>query len=503
MLGWRRRKDGFEWREYVRTTILVRRKNRRERLGRAGDAAVQGLKAAGERGAAAGAVGVQAVGRGAKAAGHQGMGLGAAGAQALWRGAKVAGRRGMAISVAGAHAADSGLRAGLPKAWVFLQAFGRATGTALAALWAGLRIVARWLAQALAPLLAIARGAVASAVTASGHALGPVLSMLRLPSIAMPLAIAGGVALLGAVARVATKGLDRDVVIALLIGLVILGALLAARFAGGAPAWAAALGRGTGSGLRRLAANLGQLGPISGGVRRGATVMAVLAIVAGVGWLAWRAAPDSSAITGLVHGTPPIEGRATALSGDTLRIADTTIHMSGIEAPVAGQTCRSPRSRRWRCDVSAKAALSRLVRGENVTCEVSDSDSRGRHLGTCRLGETDIAAELVRNGYVFAETGFFATYGSLESEAREAKAGIWRGDAERPADYRAQKWEEAKRDAPDGCPIKGNVSGGRRLYVLPWARGYERVRISQRRGERWFCTEAEARAAGWKPSGQS
>ena len=46
------------------------------------------------------------------------------------------------------------------------------------------------------------------------------------------------------------------------------------------------------------------------------------------------------------------------------------------------------------------------------------------------MGETDIAAELVRNGHVFAETGFFATYGSLESEAREAKAGIWRGEAE-------------------------------------------------------------------------
>ena len=35
MLGWRKRNDGFEWREYVRTTILVRRKHRRERVGEA------------------------------------------------------------------------------------------------------------------------------------------------------------------------------------------------------------------------------------------------------------------------------------------------------------------------------------------------------------------------------------------------------------------------------------------------------------------------------------
>ena len=84
-----------------------------------------------------------------------------------------------------------------------------------------------------------------------------------------------------------------------------------------------------------------------------------------------------------------------------------------------------------------------------------------------------------------------------------AKIGIWSGDAERPADYRAQKWQDAKREAPDGCPIKGNVKGGRRLYVLPWSQDYARVRVSLSRGERWFCSEAEAQAAGWKPAERS
>ena len=54
MLGWRKRNDGFEWRDYVRTTILVRRKKRRDRVGEAANAAVENLKAAGMRGAAAG-----------------------------------------------------------------------------------------------------------------------------------------------------------------------------------------------------------------------------------------------------------------------------------------------------------------------------------------------------------------------------------------------------------------------------------------------------------------
>ncbi len=190
------------------------------------------------------------------------------------------------------------------------------------------------------------------------------------------------------------------------------------------------------------------------------------------------------------------------MSGDTLRVAGTTLALSGIEAPIEGQTCADG-TRPWRCDTAAHTALARLLRSSPITCELSGSDSLGRKIGTCRQGKTDIAAELVRNGHVFAETGFFSAYGSLESEARAAKAGIWRGEAMRPADYRAQKWEEAKREAPAGCPIKGNVTGGRRVYVLPWAQGYERVKISSRKGERWFCSEDEAVAAGWKPSEQS
>ena len=32
MFGWRRRSEGFEWREYVRTTVLVRRADRQRRI---------------------------------------------------------------------------------------------------------------------------------------------------------------------------------------------------------------------------------------------------------------------------------------------------------------------------------------------------------------------------------------------------------------------------------------------------------------------------------------
>ncbi len=79
--------------------------------------------------------------------------------------------------------------------------------------------------------------------------------------------------------------------------------------------------------------------------------------------------------------------------------------------------------------------------------------------------------------------------------------GLWFGTAERPAEYRAKKWEEAKRTAPEGCPIKGQVSGRARVYVLPWSPAYDNVKVRAAKGERWFCSEEEARAAGWKSHG--
>jgi len=48
--------------------------------------------------------------------------------------------------------------------------------------------------------------------------------------------------------------------------------------------------------------------------------------------------------------------------------------------------------------------------------------------------------------------------------------------------------------------IKGNIgSKGDRIYHVPGGRWYDKTRIDTGKGERWFCSEAEARAAGWRP----
>jgi hypothetical protein len=52
------------------------------------------------------------------------------------------------------------------------------------------------------------------------------------------------------------------------------------------------------------------------------------------------------------------------------------------------------------------------------------------------------------------------------------------------------------------CIIKGNISynTGERIYHVPSGAYYDATVINTGYGERWFCSEAEAQAAGWRKS---
>lgn len=52
-----------------------------------------------------------------------------------------------------------------------------------------------------------------------------------------------------------------------------------------------------------------------------------------------------------------------------------------------------------------------------------------------------------------------------------------------------------------GCDIKGNINNkGVKIYHMPHQAYYDQTKISPEKGERWFCTPAEAEANGWRPS---
>jgi len=53
--------------------------------------------------------------------------------------------------------------------------------------------------------------------------------------------------------------------------------------------------------------------------------------------------------------------------------------------------------------------------------------------------------------------------------------------------------------SPD-CIIKGNVNrNGERIYHRPGGSHYAQVNMNSSE-KRWFCTEQEAQAAGWRPA---
>jgi endonuclease YncB( thermonuclease family) len=397
MFTWRKKPDGFEWHEYIRTTILVRRKARRQKV-------VDARRAAGQQMQAAGV----ALAAGSRAAGGAlGQGL-------------LAGTWGLGLA--------------LQAAWSFLLHM--------------LRGVLHRVAAAVAP-----------------------------PYIGGPLGFAGAIVTGAGIGRWRVIGPDGEAVLTLLVGALLMACLLPM------------LARATGWRLPRL----------PGWANAALAGLAVL--VAAAAWLggggSWDRIASAVGSLPIIGAGEPLRGYASPVGGDSLRVGAATVRLAGIEAPEGEQRCGRA-GRTWRCAAAAEAALSRLVSGRRVSCALSGSDEAGRSLGRCSVGQKDVGAELVRQGHVFADSSILARYSGEERAARAAKAGLWSGDVERPAAFRAKLWEEAKRRAPDGCPIKGQVSGETRFYVLPWSPDYERARVQKARGERWFCSEQEAVAAGFR-----
>ena len=190
-----------------------------------------------------------------------------------------------------------------------------------------------------------------------------------------------------------------------------------------------------------------------------------------------------------------LSGPAIIGDGDTFRIGEQVIRLNGIDAPENGQNCKRG-SRSYNCGAKAENMLWSLLR-YGVTCTGSTFDDYDRLLADCRAGGLDVSAEMVRSGWALAYRRYSTAYVGEEDDARAEAVGMWAGSFISPWEFRAAKWKG--KDAPDpACPIKGNISKRGRIYHTPWSRSYSRTRINTAKGERWFCDEGEALAAGWR-----
>lgn len=194
-----------------------------------------------------------------------------------------------------------------------------------------------------------------------------------------------------------------------------------------------------------------------------------------------------------------VTGPARVVDGDTLDIGGVRVRLEGIDAPESSQTCARRWIGRWRCGIVAANALERLIKGRVVTCEAATRDLYGRSLGICHAGDVEINAWMVNEGLAWAFVKYSVRYVETEAAARSARRGIWAADTEPAWVYRQQRWQVAEQAAPAGCAIKGNVSKTGRIYHMPWSPWYAKVKVDRAKGEAWFCSEAEASKAGFRP----
>jgi len=229
-------------------------------------------------------------------------------------------------------------------------------------------------------------------------------------------------------------------------------------------------------------------------------VASALAGVLALGFLSLTPARDTAARATSAGGE--LAGLARVIDGDTIEIDGRHVRLEGIDAPEAGQTCGRRLIGSWSCGAAAAERLAKLIAKRRVNCESRGTDKYDRMLGICFVDGRDINAEMVREGLAWAFVKYSQTYVKEEAAARVARAGIWQGEAEPAWVYREKRWAGAEQQAPKGCAIKGNVTEHGHIYHMPWSPWYGKVKVEETKGERWFCSEAEAVAAGWRAAAQ-
>ena len=230
---------------------------------------------------------------------------------------------------------------------------------------------------------------------------------------------------------------------------------------------------------------------------------------------------------------PVLVGRVTrVLDGDTIEVALSSgpmrVRFGSVDAPEKNQP--------WGNE--ARDALTRKLGGREVVLDVVSQDQYERLVAVVGVDDENVNAWLVRQGYawVYRQYARDPNYCAWEAEARAAQRGLWalpaaqrhapwefrsaqRGRAGGFTDYSDETVAQCiaalqKKPVPvagsapatpsspvstnGGCKIKGNISGSGKIYHLPGSDSYDRTTIDESKGERWFCTEEEARAAGWR-----
>ncbi len=221
------------------------------------------------------------------------------------------------------------------------------------------------------------------------------------------------------------------------------------------------------------------------------------------------------------HGEETISGLARIVDGDTLVIGSQKIRLASIDAPETDQICLDTERKTWGCGIQARDRLADHIGNRAIDCATKGRDVYGRTLAVCTLSGENLNAWMVQQGWALAFVRYSNEYTADQEAARAAGRGLWSGAFIAPWDWRHRNRQTiilgatsvpvsaqaqllapvSANEAPSPeCIIKGNVNRkGERIYFRPGQLDYSRIDMSKP-GKRWFCTEGEAEAAGWRPA---
>ena len=110
-----------------------------------------------------------------------------------------------------------------------------------------------------------------------------------------------------------------------------------------------------------------------------------------------------------------LEGRVTVVRDvDTILVAGTPVRLNGLDGPELST----------RIGQEARAFMTRLVRGETVTCRLNGERTHDRWVGVCFLDGEDIGAIAVANGHALDCRRYSGgRYRDLETPAARSRIG--------------------------------------------------------------------------------
>jgi endonuclease YncB( thermonuclease family) len=135
---------------------------------------------------------------------------------------------------------------------------------------------------------------------------------------------------------------------------------------------------------------------------------------------------DGSALAG-------ITGPPRVIDGDTLEIAGQRIRLLGVDAPELEQSCQHA-GRDYACGKVARATLWNLIGGLDVSCEPEGAvpAQDGTMRAICKAGKTNLNEAIVRSGWALADPHAPDRYEALQTDAEQARRGLWQGAFEPP-----------------------------------------------------------------------